>query len=149
MHRYKTGDSHFLTFLPLSEHWVAQFSQDRSLQFIVDNERFLRGVNINAASLHFPARRFMTTKTDSYRRESLHIQIQVEIPVTAQTMWANSVFGSDIYTIICLKSVCLSTFAQCSSQLWLNRVGRCLKLTASTRGTFCYEFASQFGLDIL
>ena len=44
-------------------------------------------------------------------------------------------------------SVCLATFAQCSSQFWLNRVGRCLKLIASTRGTFCYEFASQFGLD--
>ena len=37
-----------------------------------------------------------------------------------------------IYTIICLKSVCLATFAQCSSQFWLNRVGRCLKLIAST-----------------
>ena len=52
-----------------------------------------------------------------------------------------------IYTIICLKSVCLATFAQCSSQFWLNRVGRCLKLIASTRGTFCHEFASQFGID--
>ena len=40
-----------------------------------------------------------------------------------------------------------STFAQCSSQFWLNRVGRCLKLIASTRGTFCHEFASQFVLD--
>ena len=54
-----------------------------------------------------------------------------------------------IYTILCLKSVCLATFAQCSSQFWLNRVGRCLKLIASTRGTFCHEFASQFGLDFL
>ena len=55
--------------------------------------------------------------------------------------------SSCIYTIICLKSVCLATFAQCSSQFWLNRVGRCLKLIASTRGTFCHEFVSQFGLD--
>ena len=55
--------------------------------------------------------------------------------------------NSLIYTIICLKSVCLATFAQCSSQFWLNRVGRCLKLIASTLGTFCHEFASQFGLD--
>ena len=54
---------------------------------------------------------------------------------------------SFIYTIICLKSVCLATFAQCSSQFWLNRVGRCVKLIASTRGTFCHEFAPQFGLD--
>ena len=46
-------------------------------------------------------------------------------------------------------SVCLATFAQCSSQVWLNRLGRCLKLIASTRGTYCHEFASQFGLDFL
>ena len=60
---------------------------------------------------------------------------------------ATSALLLHIYTIICLKSVCLATFAQCSSQFWLNRVGRCLKLIASTRGTFCHEFASQFGLD--
>ena len=52
-----------------------------------------------------------------------------------------------IYPVICLKSVCLATFAECSSEFWLNRLGRCLKLTASTRGTFCYEFASQFGVE--
>ena len=45
-------------------------------------------------------------------------------------------------------SVCLATFAECSSQFWLNRLGRCLKLIATTRGTFCHEFASQFGLEL-
>ena len=52
-----------------------------------------------------------------------------------------------IYPIICLKSVCLATFAECSSQFLIDRLGRCLKLIASTRGTFCHEFASQFGLE--
>ena len=52
-----------------------------------------------------------------------------------------------IYPIICLKSVCLATFAECSSPFLLDRLGRCLKLIASNRGTFCHEFASQFGLE--
>ena len=51
-----------------------------------------------------------------------------------------------IYTIICLKSVCRSTFADCRSQFLLDRLGRCLKLTVSYRGTSSHEFASQFGL---
>ena len=51
-----------------------------------------------------------------------------------------------IYPIICLKSVFLATFAVGSSQFLIDRLGRCLKLIASTRGTFCHEFASQFGL---
>ena len=34
----------------------------------------------------------------------------------------------NIYTIICLKSVCRSTFADCRSQFLLDRLGRCLKL---------------------
>ena len=29
----------------------------------------------------------------------------------------------------------------------LNHLGRCLKLIVSSRGTFCHEFASQFGLE--
>ena len=56
-----------------------------------------------------------------------------------------------IYTIICLKSVCLSvclaTFADCRSQFLLDRLGRCLKLIVSYRGTSSHEFASQFGLE--
>ena len=51
-----------------------------------------------------------------------------------------------IYTIICLKSVCLSTFADCRSQFLLDRLGRCLKLIVSSGSTSCHEFASQFGL---
>ena len=42
----------------------------------------------------------------------------------------------------------LATFAECSSQFLIVRLGRCLKLIASTRGTFCHEFASQFGLEL-
>ena len=53
-----------------------------------------------------------------------------------------------IYTIICIKSVCRSTFADCRSQFLLDRLGRCLKLIVSYRGTSSHEFASQFGLDI-
>ena len=53
-----------------------------------------------------------------------------------------------IYPIICLKYVCLATFAECNSQFLIVRLGRCLKLIASTRGTFCHEFASQFGLEL-
>ena len=52
-----------------------------------------------------------------------------------------------IYTIICLKSVCRSTFADCKSQFLLDRLGRCLKLIVSYRGTSSHEFASQFGLE--
>ena len=36
--------------------------------------------------------------------------------------------------------------ANCRSQLFLNRLGRCLKLFISTDSTSCHEFASQFGL---
>ena len=52
----------------------------------------------------------------------------------------------EIYTIICLKSVCRSTFADCRSQFLLDRLGRCLRLIVSYRGTSSHEFASQFGL---
>ena len=51
-----------------------------------------------------------------------------------------------IYTIICLKSVCLATFADGRSQFLLDRLGRCLKLIVSSGSTSCHEFASQFGL---
>ena len=54
-----------------------------------------------------------------------------------------------IYTIICLKSVCRSTFADCRSQFLLDRLGRCLKLIVSYRGTSSHEFASQFGLEFV
>ena len=43
--------------------------------------------------------------------------------------------------------VCLSAFADCRSQYLLDRLGRCLKLIVSSRGTSCHEFASQFGLE--
>ena len=46
--------------------------------------------------------------------------------------------GYIIYPIICLKFVCLATFAECSSQFLIVRLGRCLKLIHSTRGTFCH-----------
>ena len=50
-------------------------------------------------------------------------------------------------SLICLKSVCRSTFADCRSQFLLDRLGRCLKLIVSYRGTSSHEFASQFGLE--
>ena len=58
-----------------------------------------------------------------------------------------------IYTIILLKSVCLfvclsvclSMFANCMSQLLLDRLGRYLKLFVSTESISCHESASQFG----
>ena len=53
---------------------------------------------------------------------------------------------SVIYTIIRLKSVSQATFADCRSQFLLDRLGRCLKLIVSYRGTSSHEFASQFGL---
>ena len=40
-------------------------------------------------------------------------------------------YNDTIYTIICLKSVCLATFADCRSQFLLDRLGRCLKLIVS------------------
>ena len=50
----------------------------------------------------------------------------------------------DIYTII---RISLSPFANCRSKFVLDRLGRCLKLIVSCRGTSCHEFASQFGLE--
>ena len=50
-----------------------------------------------------------------------------------------------IYTII----LCLSVLANCRLQCLLGRIGRCLKLFASTDSTSCCEFASQFGLEIV
>ena len=41
------------------------------------------------------------------------------------------------------KGLSLSVWRR--SQFLIVRLGRCLKLIASTRGTFCHEFASQFG----
>ena len=58
----------------------------------------------------------------------------------------NYEMGGTIYTIICLKYVCLSTFADCKSQFLLDRLGRCLKLIVSSGSASCHEFASQFGL---
>ena len=74
-----------------------------------------------------------------------------EIDRTEQISYRKIVYQQtlSILQFVLSLSVCLATFAQCSSQLWLNRVGRCIKLIAPTRGrpTFCHEFASQFGLD--
>ena len=53
-----------------------------------------------------------------------------------------------IYTIILLKSVCLSAFANCRSQFLLDLLGRCLKLSVSAESISCHEFAFQFGLAI-
>ena len=39
----------------------------------------------------------------------------------------------EIYTIILLKSVCLSAFANCRSEFLLNRLGKCLKLFVSLK----------------
>ena len=56
-----------------------------------------------------------------------------------------------IYTIILLKSICLSVclsqLANCMSQFLLDRLGRYLKLFVSTDSTSCHEFVSQFGLE--
>ena len=54
-----------------------------------------------------------------------------------------------IYTIILIKSVCLSQLTNCRSQFLLDRLGRCLKLFVSTESTSCHEFASQFGLEFV
>ena len=51
-----------------------------------------------------------------------------------------------IYTIILLKSVCLSSFANCRSQFLLDLLGRCLKLFVSAESISCHKFAFQFGL---
>ena len=40
----------------------------------------------------------------------------------------------------------MSLFANCNSQILLDRLGRCLKLFVSTDSTSYHEFASQFGL---
>ena len=53
-----------------------------------------------------------------------------------------------IYTIILLKYVCLSAFANGRSQFLLDRLGRCIKLFLSAESISCHEFASQFGLAI-
>ena len=53
-----------------------------------------------------------------------------------------------IYTIILLRYVCLSVFANCRSQFFLDRLERCLKLFVSSDSTSCHEFASLFGLAI-
>ena len=53
-----------------------------------------------------------------------------------------------IYTIIPLKSVCLSAFANCRSQFLLDLLGRCLGLSVSAESISCHEFAFQFGLAI-
>ena len=42
----------------------------------------------------------------------------------------------------------LSTFENSRSQFLLDRLGRCLKLIVSSRGTSCHEFASRFGLEL-
>ena len=54
-----------------------------------------------------------------------------------------------INTIIRLKSVSQATFADCRSQFFLDRLGRCLKLIVSYRGTSSHECASQCGLAFL
>ena len=50
-----------------------------------------------------------------------------------------------IYTIILLKSVCLSVGVR-SSQFLLDLLGRCLKLFVSAESISCREIAFQFGL---
>ena len=45
--------------------------------------------------------------------------------VALKTVWYNTNYCI-IYTIICLKSVCLSAFANCRSQFLLDRLGKCL-----------------------
>ena len=51
-----------------------------------------------------------------------------------------------IFTIILLKSVCLSVLANSRSQFLLDRLGSCLKLFVSTESIFCHGFTSQFSL---
>ena len=51
-------------------------------------------------------------------------------------------------TIILLKSVCLSLFANYSSQFLLDRLGRFLKLFVSTVIPFSHQFASQSALQM-
>ena len=40
-------------------------------------------------------------------------------------------------------------FANCRSQVLLDRLGRCLKLTVSSESISFHEFASQFGLEFV
>ncbi len=53
---------------------------------------------------------------------------------------------STVYTIILLKSVCLSQLANCRSEFLLDRLGRYRKLFVSTESTSCLEFISLFGI---
>ena len=61
---------------------------------------------------------------------------------TFKILWDNEYC---IYTIILLKYVCLSLFANCRSQFLLDRLGRYLKLFVSTVIPSSHELASQFG----
>ena len=94
-------------------------------------------------------------RTENVENENSMHRYQIENMLKKRLVWNFVDFkyltlskSCSIYPIICLKSVCLATFAECSSQFLIVRLGRCLKLIASTRGTFCHEFAPQFGLEL-
>ena len=53
---------------------------------------------------------------------------------------------NDVHLYYNYPCVSLSLFANGRSQFLLDRLGRCLKLFASSDSTSCHEFASQFGL---
>ena len=53
------------------------------------------------------------------------------------------------YTIVLLKYVCLSLFANCRTQLMFNHLGRCLELFVSNVIPSSHMVASQFDLAIV
>ena len=57
----------------------------------------------------------------------------------------SSALSNAIYTIILLKSICLSLFANNRWQFLLDRLGRYRKLFVSTLISFSHAFACHFG----
>ena len=76
-------------------------------------------------------------------------QVQAKPDGSLRASWnsaINDVICIQIYTIILLKSVCLSVLVNCRSQFLLDHLGRCFKLFISTDSISSHEFASQFGV---
>ena len=55
-----TPYSHFLAFFSLPQHGITQFSKNGGLQLIVDNQSFLRRMDIDAATLDTPETSYFT-----------------------------------------------------------------------------------------
>ena len=79
-----------------------------------------------------------------YPLSQCHLPISFSVPnnLLATLTESGAILPVVIYTIILLKSVCLSVLANSRSQFLLDRLGRCLKLFASTEILSYHEFAS-------